>query len=243
MSKATDGLLVKAADLYRQCRGNYRDVMLEVGGTLRQYLARREQELSKSGMRRFGSGYSETIHSKCLREIHESLGVSVEKARVLMAASAAVELLDSHLGTLSWSTVRKFGQAVRRRADGSWELRRDCKWAPQLLEAAVINGWTEGTIQGQFKKRLDADRARRNQQRQETRRMPGQHKTPEKGYATPRTKDGPSTATLATIAAPADLAEMICDMVLKSRDPEMVKSLLLKELPNLRVPRPTLSFK
>ncbi len=251
-ARSSDGILANIVSAWNDENGRHRDKLLDVGRMLMEFIrARLAEGDGLTEWSRRAQGISRRAATKWAAT---RMGTTRARVNALIRTAAVVDVLGGgrcNLGRVSHSTLHALHVCVERGARAkamdsavragsvpisevdAWSVRADCPWALELFQRAVKDAMTEKQL---YQVLCERGRARVKEDRAVAEKS-AQANSPV------RTKEGPRVAGASALASPPDLAEMICGMVRNSRDPEAVKALLMKALPEVRAPRPTLSFK
>lgn len=230
-------LLQLAEQIWSREKIRHRNVMIQVGGILQQFIVERVQQ--GDGLNEAEQIAQRLRREQAIAEASKCLHLDNHRLNELITVHAVVSLLSApsgDIGQLSYSALRWFRVAVQRtkgilcrarvKKPGEiwpserevWRIRSGLEEkAKNLFQRAVAEGWNEGKIRKALAEaKLVQDR-------------------PSVCLNfNPDTKKIFNPITASKVATPKDVTEMVVEMIENSSDPESVVYLLEQELKKLK---------
>jgi hypothetical protein len=226
VSEASE-LLDRAAELYRDSAREHRDILLECGRLLHEFVIshlRGGEKMTKEERKRKGFTRDQAISAAA-----ERMGVDGARVRDLIRASMTVDLLSEggHVGELPWCVIHVLGRFTRcDRKTEDWQVRPDIGHdAKETFRAAAKDGMTKIEAQGITELLCKGNAYPERRKRQ----------------AHIQRKTLISLLPVIRSGSPGDVAEMLYELVRESSSPRTVMARLTELCKNTKEPRPSMA--
>lgn len=246
-----DELLAKAKATLAEGRANYRDAMIEVGGTLHDFVLARLREGDEFGY--LARVRKKITRERVMAEAAAALGVSATWVALVVWTAQIVRLLGGgDCGGLLFKSLLKFKRLIvrelaptanrqHRKGEASlaeqWRVRPGFEESgPALFRRAAEGGWSSLKCEPEVAALLRSGGVGKGKGGRKKKRADAgaRHHAPTAGQ-----HDAPDRHAAAALASAGDVAEMCMELVRASADPWAVAQRLLPELQRIKRPRAT----